>query len=578
VSSANVLVQISGYETGYGHQVCVCTSLICVIRTLPVVSCTCSSSVVGVVYKRHHGAGFPVKTRTTQMGIAELDTIFFTMNDDHNNDDKKKPRPPILPDKSDSSPSSHKEEATEGSFAGAFAPFHAGVRASTKAEAKNDGSHGPPRTPATNTIDTAASSSLEEAVERHRLKDKASQKKVAGGRFREGRNKLKNDEGEDLPRIPAAATVDHATLSSRDVVVETYHGKKRSSRKNGAGGRIREGRPTDEKQPSTINRVVQLAPAVAYPGADRDAFNSCPDGAAPSAPSNGETIARNSRERRDVFDSLEAGAALPALSSGDAISLNSSIDNADVEGETQDINGRAPLPPNASGARLSLDPANAIDAFVVQDAPTEESRLAALNRLTRDAPLAEIVNVIDAEETTSSSNRSRNPSLEEQRQKLLIRGGLIFLFLMTATLVSLAGLGKLSKSTSTPSLLETMVPSGVPSVAPTSGAPSMAPTTPAPSMAPTTPAPTSDAFSVMASRIFTNPGEERPRDPTSPQWKALMWLAYEDGYNTTFSYQLVQRYALATLYYATNGEGYVMYQCAKGGRAASKYPVALLMF
>jgi hypothetical protein len=37
VSCANVLVQIiSGYETGYGHQVCVCTSVVCVIRTLPV--------------------------------------------------------------------------------------------------------------------------------------------------------------------------------------------------------------------------------------------------------------------------------------------------------------------------------------------------------------------------------------------------------------------------------------------------------------------------------------------------------------------------------------------------------------
>jgi hypothetical protein len=27
VYCANVLVQISGYETGYGHQVCVCTSV-----------------------------------------------------------------------------------------------------------------------------------------------------------------------------------------------------------------------------------------------------------------------------------------------------------------------------------------------------------------------------------------------------------------------------------------------------------------------------------------------------------------------------------------------------------------------
>jgi hypothetical protein len=474
------------------------------------------------------------------------------------NDDKKKPT--ILPAKSDSTPSSHEDEERKGSFAGAVAPFHNGVRASTKPEAKNGGSTVPPRTPAAQTVDNATSSSLEEAVERHRWKDKARRKIFAGGRIREGRNFAKNDGGDDPPRTPAAAaaaTVDNSTASPQGRVAGKHHGKDRSSQKRGAGGgRIREGRPfnTDQKQPAILDRGVQLAPGVAYPGAERDAFDSRLDGAASSAPIFSETIVRNSGQR-DIFDSLEAGAALPALSSGDAISLNASIQNAD-DGETQDVNGRAPLPSNLGGARLSLDPANAFDAYVVKDAPTEESRLAALNRLTRDAPLAEIVNVIDAENATSSSNRSEASLFpEEQRQKLLFRGGFILLLVLTATLISLAGLGRLSKSTSIPSLLETMDPSGVPSMAPTSGAPSMAPTTPAPSMAPTTPAPTSDAFSIMASRIFTNPEEERPRDPASPQWQALMWLAYEDEYNTTISYQLVRRYALATLYYATNGTG-----------------------
>jgi hypothetical protein len=217
--------------------------------------------------------------------------------------------------------------------------------------------------------------------------------------------------------------------------------------------------------------------------------------------------------------------------------------------------------------------------FVVQDAPTEESRLAALNQITRDAPLAEIVNVVDADNATSSSNRSRaSLDSEAQQQKLLLRGGFILLLVLTATLVPLAGLGELSRSTHIPTPLNTMVPSGVPSMAPTSGAPSMAPTSGAPSMAPTTPARTPYVFSTMASRIFTNPEEERPRDPTSPQWKALMWLAYKDGYNTTISSQLVRRYALTTLRYATNGEGYVMYQCVEGGKTVSNPGLAQLIF
>jgi hypothetical protein len=422
-------------------------------------------------------------------------------DDDDHNDDKKKSL--ILPAKADSSPSSHDVEETRATLGGAaVAPSHSEDWTGTKYEVKNDG-------------------------------------------------------GDKTLRARVAATVDNAASSFLEEVVELHHGKDRASRKSGAGGQIREVRPTstDEKQPATIDRGVQLAPGVAYPGADRDAFDSRLDGAAPSTPSNGETISLHSGAR-DVYDSIEAGAALQAPSSGDAISLNSAIDNADIERGALVDDGGAPLPPNASGAQLSLDPANAIDAYVVQDAPTEESRLAALNRLTRDAPLAEIVNVVDAENATSSSNRSRaSLDSEAQRQKLLLRGGYILLLVLTATLVSLAGLGKLSRSTSIPYLLDTMVPSGVPSIAPISGAPSMASTSGAPSMAPTTPAPTSDAFRVMASRIFTDPEEERPRDPASPQWQALMWLAYEDGYNTTIGSQLVQRYALATLYYATNGTG-----------------------
>jgi cell division septation protein DedD len=439
------------------------------------------------------------------------------MNDDDNNHNDDKKKSPIRPAKSDSSPSSYDDEETRATLGGvAEAPSHIEDLPSTKNEVKNDG-------------------------------------------------------GDETLRARVAASEGSATSSFLEEVADQHHGKDLASRKSGAGGQIREGRSasTDEKHPATFDGGVHLAPGVAYPGADRDAFNNRAVEAAITAPSIGETISLHSGER-DVFDSLEVGAALQPPSSGDAISLSSAIDSADVEGGAQVDDGQAPLPPNNGGARLSLDPANAIDAYVVQDAPTEESRLATLNRLTRDAPLAEIVNVIDAENTTSSSNRSQNSTSEAQRQKLLLRGGFILLLVLTATLVPLAGLGELSRSTRIATPLNTMVPSGVPSMAPTSGAPSMAPTSGAPSMAPTTPAPTSDAFSVMASCIFTNPEEERPRDPASPQWKALMWLAYEDGYNTTIGSQLVRRYALTTLYYATNGEAYVMYQCVEGGKDGVK--------
>ena len=114
-------------------------------------------------------------------------------------------------------------------------------------------------------------------------------------------------------------------------------------------------------------------------------------------------------------------------------------------------------------------------------------------------------------------------------------------------------------TTSVPSAHPTAIPSGAPS------------RSVMPSMTPTTPAPTLEAFGIVANRLFDNPEQDRPRDPTSPQWKALVWLVDKDGFfdmnndgQVTFSSsssstdrQLARRYALATLYYATNGEGQV---------------------
>jgi hypothetical protein len=51
-----------------------------------------------------------------------------------------------------------------------------------------------------------------------------------------------------------------------------------------------------------------------------------------------------------------------------------------------------------------------------------------------------------------------------------------------------------------------------------------------PSMTPTTLAPTSDAFGIMTSHFFTNPEQDSPSNPTSPQWRALKWLVGEDSF------------------------------------------------
>jgi hypothetical protein len=263
----------------------------------------------------------------------------------------------------------------------------------------------------------------------------------------------------------------------------------------------------DEKQTATIDQGIQLAPGVA-PGANNEAF---------------------------VSGDVEEAPSVPTCE--DVVSLDSSRDD------------------EAGGAQASSSPdhVHAFDAFVVH---TQEDRLAALSRLTQDAPLAQIVN-------ESSSRQSQDhQNSEERRRKLFLLGGFILILVLSAILVPLAGLGKLSGSQEAETVVSltsnptTLKPSGVPSRGPTS-APSGVP-----SRAPTTPAPTSSEFSFVTSLLFANPEEDRPRDPTSPQWKALAWLAEVDVFTSTVFNsnlasrdQLLRRYALATLYYATNGDG-----------------------
>lgn len=48
------------------------------------------------------------------------------------------------------------------------------------------------------------------------------------------------------------------------------------------------------------------------------------------------------------------------------------------------------------------------------------------------------------------------------------------------------------------------------------------------------------------------------QDPHSPQSKALRWFKFDiKNYNVTTTSRVAQRYALATIYYATNGTGWM---------------------
>ena len=98
--------------------------------------------------------------------------------------------------------------------------------------------------------------------------------------------------------------------------------------------------------------------------------------------------------------------------------------------------------------------------------------------------------------------------------------------------------------------------------------PSAAPTSNMPTDS--TPAPTTARLGFFADLIFKNNSAAIPKVGNSPQWRALQWLSQEDPALSDFTYEegkvydaglldrartyAYQRYALATFYFATNGE------------------------
>lgn len=84
--------------------------------------------------------------------------------------------------------------------------------------------------------------------------------------------------------------------------------------------------------------------------------------------------------------------------------------------------------------------------------------------------------------------------------------------------------------------------------------PSMAPTmTPTITASPTT-SPAMERLQIMLPAYTL----EALREPDTPQSSALAWLSSEDGFNRYSDLQLRQRFALATFFYATGGENWLV--------------------
>ncbi|GKY97954.1 hypothetical protein MPSEU_000753400 [Mayamaea pseudoterrestris] len=132
----------------------------------------------------------------------------------------------------------------------------------------------------------------------------------------------------------------------------------------------------------------------------------------------------------------------------------------------------------------------------------------------------------------------------------------------------------LPSRTFVPSLVPTLAPSDVPSLAALSSTPSLSPTAAYSSNAPTnqpsvSPAPVAivvptvspitgsptvviaGLFGLLASRSLD--GGAALRNESSPQYEAYRWLSGNDNVNTYSEDRLLQRYSLATLYYSTDG-------------------------
>ena len=67
--------------------------------------------------------------------------------------------------------------------------------------------------------------------------------------------------------------------------------------------------------------------------------------------------------------------------------------------------------------------------------------------------------------------------------------------------------------------------------------------------------PTSDALLQLLSSVAADGGAAL-RDPSTPQYRAMQWIRTQDNAGIYEDRRFLQRYALAALYYSTDGEAW----------------------
>ena len=204
-----------------------------------------------------------------------------------------------------------------------------------------------------------------------------------------------------------------------------------------------------------------------------------------------------------------------------------------------------------------------IDAYVVTKSDNETPE-DALRRIAENAPVVE--GVVLAEEKEEEEPNTKDSGCFTR--KLVTTAIFILLVLLAVLILALALPWSQSKKdevgldikNKTASPTETMIiatqkPSLLATPFPTQNAESFQPST-YQTQSPTTTAPTTDAFQWAAMLVYGGDIDRIPTNPSSPQWRALHWLAEVDQ---SFAYiqnvhRLRRRHALVTFYFATGGE------------------------
>jgi hypothetical protein len=149
-------------------------------------------------------------------------------------------------------------------------------------------------------------------------------------------------------------------------------------------------------------------------------------------------------------------------------------------------------------------------------------------------------NVVDAANVAVVKSEEEEEEEERKRYKKYLCYGCILMILIAVAIVVPLALLVGGDDEDAP-----VVPTAAPSAAPT--------------WAPTL-APTSSRFDSFLDMLYPISGEEVFNDRSSPQYRAALWAATEDPVEPQLSLddrRILQRYYLATFYFATNGDSWL---------------------